>query len=270
MLLCIPVAILVDCCGAWAYWVEPHGLELNHLEMHSAKVTEPMRIALIADIQTDKVGEHERRALRLALDEKPDMIIFAGDYVQLSDAGQPELADHLELQQDLRRLLLEFDLAVPLGAYAVAGNCDSPQWTEIFDGLPVRLFDSSGIVDRDGLRITGLAKYHSRLGTPVDGTNAFHIVVGHHPDFALGEIDADLIVAGHCHGGQIRVPFFGPLMTLSRIPRAWTSGMNEIRPGTQLVVSRGIGVERGGAPRLRFLCRPEVVVIDVLPVNQGQ
>ena len=91
-------------------------------------------------------------------------------------------------------------------------------------------------------------------------------MLGHCPDFALGDVHADLLVAGHCHGGQVRLPFWGALVTFSRVPRAWTGGELIQRPGGgRLLISRGIGMERGRAPRLRFLCRPQLVVIDVLP-----
>ncbi len=55
------------------------------------------------------------------------------------------------------------------------------------------------------------------------------------------------------------------LLTLSRVPRSWTSGMTELPRGGRLLVSRGIGMERSGAPPLRFLCRPELVVVDLVP-----
>ena len=93
------------------------------------------------------------------------------------------------------------------------------------------------------------------------------MVLGHVPNFALGDVRADLLLAGHCHGGQVRFPVLGPPLTLARIPRSWTSGAREIRPGTTLWVSRGIGMERVDAPRLRFLCRPELVVIDLVPAG---
>ena len=97
---------------------------------------------------------------------------------------------------------------------------------------------------------------------PVDG---FHVVFGHGPDFALGAVDADLLVAGHTHGGQVRLPIIGPLLTYSTIPRAWAAGVTALSGGRTLVVSRGVGMERAHAPRLRFRCKPEIVIIDVLP-----
>jgi predicted MPP superfamily phosphohydrolase len=84
----------------------------------------------------------------------------------------------------------------------------------------------------------------------------FHIVLGHTPDFSLGRIEADLLIAGHTNGGQVQLPSVEPLLTLPQVPRSWASGVTEIKPGKKLVVSRGIGMERGDAPRVRFLCRP--------------
>ena len=54
-------------------------------------------------------------------------------------------------------------------------------------------------------------------------------------------------------------------MTFSRVPRSWAAGVTDLGRGRTLVVSRGTGLERGRAPRMRFLCRPEIVVLDVHP-----
>lgn len=74
-----------------------------------------------------------------------------------------------------------------------------------------------------------------------------------------------MLVAGHTHGGQVRLPGIGPLITLSAVPRSRAAGVIHPASGATRVVSRGLGMERGPAPRLRFLCRPEIVVIDVVP-----
>ncbi|MBD1937970.1 hypothetical protein [Microcoleus sp. FACHB-68] len=107
------------------------------------------------------------------------------------------------------------------------------------------------------------ASRNSRL--KVAPCDRFHIVLGHAPDCALGDVDADLLVAGHTHGGQVRLPFVGPVFTRSKIPRSWAAGMTKLTGNRTLIVSRGIGMQRGVAPRVRFLCRPELVIIELLP-----
>ena len=89
--------------------------------------------------------------------------------------------------------------------------------------------------------------------------------MGHTPDFSLGQVEAELLIAGHTHGGQVQLPFLGPLFTLSQVPRSWASGVTLIAPDRHLIVSRGVGMERGNAPRMRFLCRPELLIIDLVP-----
>ena len=90
-------------------------------------------------------------------------------------------------------------------------------------------------------------------------------MIGHNPNFALQRPDADLYLAGHTHGGQVVIPFIGPLITFSDLPVDQVAGRTDFTNGSTLIVSRGIGLERYDAPRLRFLCRPEVAVIDLLP-----
>jgi len=251
------VAIALD-----AFVYEPRALEVNHYEIRTDKRDKPLRIAVIADLQTDAPGDYERTAIRRALSEKPDVILLPGDYVQgLS------VAAYDQLRPALNALLKAEQFAAPLGAWAVEGNVDHGPWTEIFDGLPVEATAATRTYEGDGFKVTALSFDDSfDLPHTIGPTADFHIVFGHGPDFVLGDITADLMVAGHTHGGQVRLPLFGPPITISRIPREWAAGLTRIEAKGTLVVSRGIGMERGRAPRLRFLCKPEVVIIDVVPL----
>ncbi|QDU67979.1 metallophosphoesterase [Engelhardtia mirabilis] len=249
------VAVAVD-----AFWIEPHWLEITHHELRSSEVDTPVRIVLIADLQTDAVGEYEERALRAAMEAEPDLLLFAGDYIHLR-AGPERVAQIARLRQ----LMQDLDVGGAVGAVAVAGNCDGLDWTRVFEGTRVRALARRGQVTLGQVTVTTLSPDESDHLRELDDVPGFHVVLGHYPDFALGDIDADLLLAGHCHGGQVRLPLFGPPLILSEIPRRWSSGLHEIAPGRFLCVSRGVGLERVDAPPLRFLCRPELVVIDVLP-----
>jgi predicted MPP superfamily phosphohydrolase len=124
----------------------------------------------------------------------------------------------------------------------------------------------SGTFDLGLLTLTALDRGDSRRGRhPVPAVPGFHVVLGHAPDFALAAPPADLLLAGHVHGGQVRMPGWGPLLTLSRVPRTWAAGRTDLPGGGTLIVSRGIGLERGDAPRLRLFCRPELVVVELEP-----
>ncbi len=249
--------------SVWSFGVEPRWLEVTHHAFGSARIERPLRIVLLADVQTDRVGAYERRVLERAARLEPDLVLFAGDYVQIS--SDDPASSEAELLA-LREAVLAAGFAPRLGAFAVRGDVDAAGWQRAFDGTGVRALDGSETLDLGELRLTALSLADSRrlAHTPEPG-DRFHVVLGHAPDFALGEVPADLLLAGHCHGGQVRLPFLGPPLTLSRIPRHMTSGAHRLPSGATLIVSRGIGLERAGAPPLRFNCRPELVVIDLLP-----
>lgn len=256
VLAAIPPLVAVD-----AFLIEPTWLEVSHVRLSSPKLRRSLRIAVVADLQTDVIGDYERRVLRRVMEERPDLIVMPGDYVQAWGAER-----RAALRSQLREALREAGFRAPLGVYAVEGNVDNEGWPSAFEGLNVACFVTTAAIDVDGLRITGLTLADSfNPGLRVRPVDAFHIVVGHAPDFALGDVRADLLIAGHTHGGQVQLPFIGPLITFSTVPRTWGAGGVVDLGGRTLVVSRGIGMERGYAPRLRFLCRPEIVVIDVSP-----
>ncbi len=257
--------------GVDAFFVEPRWLEVTEHRIESEKVRERVRIVVLADLQTDDPGEWERSVLARAAELRPDLVLLPGDYVQLREGKDEPTPERLALEAELRALLDESGLLeAPLGVLAVGGNVDPPGWPRIFAGTAVSAYETTRSVSRGAVQVTALDfgdSFDAELVVPP--TRDLHVVFGHGPDFALSDqVEADVLIAGHCHGGQVRIPFLGPPIKLSAIPRKWTDGLHEIRPGTWLSVSRGIGVERGYAPPLRFLCRPQLVVIDVVPAGR--
>lgn len=256
-------AAAVVAVGVDAFWIEPTWLEVREIEIVSAKIDAPVTVALLADIQTDDPGDYERRVLELTADAEPDLILFAGDYVQAP--GEARARAKRALNAQLRAV----DWSPRLGAYAVGGNNEfgDEDWSSVFDGTGVRVDPGTRrVVDLGPLVLTALpAKESFDTAVEIPATAAFQIALGHAPDYSLGDVGADLMLAGHTHGGQVQLPGVGPLLTFSRVPRAHASGHTELDDGRHLIVSRGIGMERAAAPRLRFRCRPQLVLIRLLP-----
>jgi uncharacterized protein len=258
----------------YAYHVEPFDIQVRTHQVTLAgarpRLT-TLRILHLSDIQAATVGEHEERALRLGLEQAPELIVFTGDLAQADPWGSRDVA-----LPKLRRMLRSAVARAPLGAYAVQGNMDR-DWPQTMEGSGfVPLSDSSVAVDLPGGRrvcLTGLT-LRTSLTRSVERLRAIvkdaspadaRIVLGHSPDFtiALAKVPGiALALAGHTHGGQVVLPFFGPPLTFSRIPRRNVSGLTEI-DGLRLHVSSGIGLERGSAPPIRFLCPPTVCLLEL-------
>jgi hypothetical protein len=246
----------------YAFRIEPFSLEVNRHRVPSAELSGALRIVVLADLQTEAIGDYELGVLRRVAALRPDLVIFPGDHLHLGTR-----AEYLEQARRFRDAWRRVGLEPRLGGVAVGGDVDPPElWERMFEGLPVRTLRSTRTVRLGELSVTGLSLSDS--GNPalqVPAAPGFHVVVGHRPDFALGPVRGDLLLAGHTHGGQVRLPGVGPLVTASRVPRSWAAGRTALADDRTLIVSRGIGMERGYAPQLRFLCRPELVVVDVEP-----
>jgi predicted MPP superfamily phosphohydrolase len=252
-----------------AYHREPAQLVVRHHTLdlaHGRPGARRLRLVHITDIQTEDVGAHERLAIDDAMREAPDLVVLTGDY-----------AIGAQATRDLHRVMQEGGLRAPLGVYAVPGDVpdDGPA---LFAGLGVTWLEDRSVrvplPDGGSLTLVGLSTAMSRtrdgdaLARLVETAprSELTIVLGHAPDFVeelAGRVRVDLALAGHTHGGQIVLPFLGPPLTLSRLPRRYAGDLNDYE-GLPLHVSRGVGMERGTAPRIRFLCPPELCVLDVL------
>jgi uncharacterized protein len=250
-------------CGVYGYFVEPYWPSITHIKIHSAKLVEgagPVRIVLISDLHSDGKPRLEERLPGIIAGENPDLIVFTGDCVNSSE-GLPVFKKCMAA------------LAATAPTFVVRGNWDTAYWRnlDLFGNTAVRELDGTKVdleirgahVSVGGLAVGNESQIGSVLGqlTP----EAFTVFLYHYPD----EIDAvsthgiDLYCAGHTHGGQVSLPWYGALVTLSRFDKQYESGLYR-KGDTTLYVNRGIGMEGGHAPRVRFCARPEVTVLEIV------
>ena len=90
------------------------------------------------------------------------------------------------------------------------------------------------------------------------------ILLYHSPDLApeAAALGIDLQLPGHTHGGHVRLPFFGALYASSLYGKRGEVGLRRIA-GLALCVTRGLGMEGKGVPRVRFLSRPELTLWEI-------
>ena len=259
--------------GAYATCFAPFRLRLETAQVPLPAARDgsvEVRIGVLADLQTSRVTDYERSAVQRLLDQRPDLILIPGDLFQGS-------AKDFERELPALRALLS-RLSAPGGVYFVLGNVDSREQIErVLAGTRVRLLINEVVAVEIGdrrLTIGGLelavdapgARRTMRQLETAPGDGDIRILVTHLPDAVLlMEPDSriDLVVAGHTHGGQVQLPFFGPPFTASRVPRRVAAGGYHDLAGRRIYVSRGVGHERGQAPRIRFLAPPELSLLTL-------
>jgi predicted MPP superfamily phosphohydrolase len=221
-----------------------------------------VRVVHISDLHCDPRTRLEERLPDIIAAEHPDLIVFTGDSLN-SREGLPVL----------RKLLPRLSAIAP--TFAVRGNWDVWYWRkqELFGGTGVEELDGKAArVDVAGtsLVVAGVPfAATDRIGAALEGVppGVFTIFLYHTPDEILDVAATnrvDLYCAGHTHGGQVALPFYGALVTLSKFGKKYESGLHR-EGATWLYVTRGIGMEGGPAPRVRFFARPEITVIELAP-----
>ena len=268
--------ISVGVANTYRFRVTTHRAPLRDL-------TRPVRIAHLSDLHYGLFIRRGsvRRWVSATQQAQPDLIVITGDFLD-SGVGRRR---HRKLLAELSRL------SAPLGVYAVWGNHD---WTSLNTNATrttfaeqlrasgVHLINNAGRQVRDDLFVAGVDDWwfgNQDLNCALaDHAGGAVVLLSHNPDY-LTQVPAwiGLTLSGHTHGGQVRVPMFGPLKprsTLLNVLRGWVSGDRIIgspaegTPGPAPAgralgfVSTGLGVT--GVP-LRWDCPAELVLLDLHP-----
>ena len=231
-----------------AGWLEPHWLKMNRLRLAAASP-----VARFVHF-TDLHHKGDLKWLTSVVDRinalKPDFVCFTGDIIE--DAAH--LAGALELLQQIK---------APL--FGVPGNHD--YWSHAdFDEIS-RAFAATGgawLVDASvtapggRVQLHGLSCETQAVLPPRDGVK--NVLLAHYPLWCekLAPHRYDLMLAGHSHGGQVRIPFYGPVVTPYGVG-PYDLGRFDT-PAGPLYVGSGIG---WFYLNFRFRCRPEITLIDL-------
>jgi predicted MPP superfamily phosphohydrolase len=265
------VLLLVAESALWGFWLEPASLLVREVDLPLAwPSSRPLRLVVMSDLH---VGSpyHGVRRLRSTVDRanatRPDLICLVGDFVTRGVIGGSFVPPDL-IATELRRL------QAPGGVVAVLGNHD--RW---FDGPQVqRALVSAGIrvLEDTAVRLTTpsgtvwMAGVSDLLTAPHDVPRALRAVTDrqtpillltHNPEiFPLVPDRVTLTLAGHTHGGQVRLPLLGsPVMITSRYGQRYAGGL-VVEQGRHLFVSTGIGTTR--VP-VRFGVPPSIFVLTL-------
>jgi len=254
-------------CILYGYFIEPRWIEVKHIDIPTAKLKcASLRVVQISDLHCETKIKNENKMVEIVNSLNPDIIVFTGDSLNTPKA--------LPIFRDAMGRL-----KAKIGKYAVKGNEDF----QVFSGR--ELFYNTGfhLLNRETVRLTkdgdtffisGLSyQYGSEWPGLLDKIPAgfYSIFLYHNSDLIedLKDVNVDLYITGHTHGGQITLPFYGALMTLSKYGKKYESGEYSVN-GIKLYVNRGIGTEGKGILTARFFARPEITVFDIKPAKQNQ
>jgi uncharacterized protein len=254
--------------AAYAFLIEPRWLQVRRTRLAFDNLPdglEGLRIGLLTDLHVDRHTPLRlaRRACRLLMRERPDLIAVTGDLISAGEPGFRPVIDVLR------------GLDAPLGVYVVPGNHDHAvgieAWRQCVAGVPnlVDLTNRTHRLDVNGatLCIAGLDDFgEGRPRTealPAAAEGCFTVLLAHNPkqteQLPGAGADVDLVLSGHTHGGQVQIPGFGPVFNSAEHDGVYVEGVHE-RPQTTVYVSRGVGTVH---TPVRLFSRPEVTVLEL-------
>lgn len=241
-------AILI---GIDAFFIEPNWIKVRTIRLSE---NPKLRFVHLTDIHHIKHSSLFPKAVETINRLSPDFVCFTGDLTGSPEENADDFKDALAILTKLK---------APV--YGVPGNHD--YWARIdFNEVSHALKSTGGswLVDSktetvDGkVIIFGVAKINEYLPEPEPGK--INILLCHYPVIveSLGERKFDLILAGHTHGGQVRIPFFGPIIFPYNTGK-YDYGLFNTKNGP-LYVSCGLGYFY---INVRFNCRPEIILFEL-------
>lgn len=237
----------------------------------------------VSDVHNEARGEGNAALLRALREAAPDLICITGDFL---DSRRTDLDFALELAGQLAEIApavyvtgnhearLKDLSALEAGLAARGVRVLRDGWMPLARGgeeITLLGLDAPGFAAGEDWTLSeGLDQTQARLSALLaQAGDRFSLVLSHRPELlpAYAEAGADLVLSGHAHGGQVRLPGIGGLFAPGQgiLPRL-TSGVHA-RGETRLVVSRGLG---NSAFPLRVFNPPEIVTVTLRAGAEGE
>lgn len=249
---------------AWIFWTNT-SITVSRYTIDSAKITSDSNGFKI--VQVSDLHNHDWRTklIKKIQKEFPNIIVVTGDLV---DSSHPDI----EVAMDFIKKALKI---APV--FYVTGNHEA--WLTDYDKLEQKLKAAGVIIldnthmlldfDKYSLNIIGIKDSDFQQGDGVVATiesqmesDHYNIVLSHRPELFKEYVktDADLVLTGHAHGGQFRIPFVGGVVAPNQglFPK-YTAGLKTERD-TTMIVSRGLG---NSIIPVRINNIPELVVVTL-------
>jgi predicted MPP superfamily phosphohydrolase len=216
----------------------------------------PVRLAVVSDFHVENGGKPWATLAQKVNAVDPDVILFLGDTLN----RRPALGAFKKCMKAME---------APRGKLAVRGNWDHWYWRDV----PLLAGTGFGWLEGEKVTLEVRGRTVHLVGFPYeDGEDAakaehmlaslpakdWRIFLYHTPDLFYRVPSSDLYLAGHTHGGQIAVPFYGAFVTLSAFGKTFERGLKHM-DGRWIYINPGIGVEP--SVPLRLGVRPEVTLV---------
>ncbi|MCT4642020.1 MAG: metallophosphoesterase [Bacteriovoracaceae bacterium] len=247
------VLISITLLFFYSFYYCPNDLEINTYSRNYLSKSKKVKIAQISDLHIKSFGNIEKKVLAALEKIKPDLIVITGDLASNDN-------DYIEHEKFISRLNAK------KGIYFVPGNWE--YWSPInkLDTLlkkySINVITNKTIKIDDNLTLIGLDDIE---GSPDIGitdklsSNNLNIALFHSPSYWDNiPHKVQLSLAGHSHGGQVRIPFLGAIWTPNGTGH-YTHGFYK-NENKELYVNRGIG---NSILPIRFNCRPEISVFNI-------
>lgn len=284
------VLVLLAGIAIWSVFIER---QLFVIRQDSIQVLPkgfaPVRVLQIGDIHLAPWQKHKMRFLKSLGSLEVDLVVNTGDNLGHKKAVKP-LLDCLDpiLQKPGIFVNGSNDYFAPIAKNPLgyifhsskeptSVRLDTQEMTAGFENAGWQNLNNKALelkVAGNSIRFLGVDDHHIGYSdfSQLAASNQFTIALTHAPYLdvleKLNGLGAEMIFAGHTHGGQVRLPFVGALTTNSDLPLRFARGVAEMKfNGKTSILSVVAGLGNSIYAPVRFFCRPEVRVVTLLAKN---